>query len=85
MIKTNKMTQIIITETIKTEIQKAIKAQKWDKSSYAYAVHGMSHWDVIGFFPDQYKKAEVIARFWELIETKFYMIKDYTTFKNITL
>lgn len=78
-------TQKVLPETIKTEIQKAIKAQKWDKSSYAYAVHAMDHWNSKGFFPDHCLKTEIVAEFWKLIDTKFYMINSFTCFKHITL
>lgn len=79
------MAQIQLSETIKSEIQIAIKANKWDKSSYAYAVHGMSHWDTCGMFPEHHLKTEIVARFWELVDTKFYLINSYTCFKHIKI
>lgn len=60
-------------------IQNAIKAQKWNRSSYEYAMNSMlpyRYWDV-------YKKAELIEIFYKTIETKFHLIKGYTTFRNI--
>jgi len=78
-------TQKALSEINKTEIQKIIKEQKWVKSDYAHAVHYMDHWNAKGFYPDYCLKTEIVAEFWKLIDTKFYMINSFTCFKHITL
>lgn len=61
-------------------IEKAIKNQKWDKHSFAYAIGHMSlnrgdlTWK---------KKAELVEEFYRLIQTKFKAIESFTTFKGI--
>lgn len=62
-------------------IKGAIKAQRWDKHSYQYALSGMDHWGMWEY--STLLKKEIIERFYLMIETKFYLIKHYTTFKNI--
>lgn len=65
------------------KIKDAIKAQKWDKYSYVYAINAMLpyYW---GDGEGRYK-ADVIDYFYELIETKFNNIKGFTTFKNLDI
>lgn len=64
------------------EIEAAIKSQKWDRSSYEYALNAMLPYR---YFSDSsiYKKADLIELFYKTIETKWDKIKDFTTFKNI--
>lgn len=62
-------------------IKDAIKAQKWNRSSYEYALNAMlpyRYWDV-------YKKPELIANFYEAIETRFNAIKTFTTFRHLSI
>jgi len=69
--------------TIRIEIEKAIKAQKWDKYGFQYAISGMDVHSSYGtIFGDSYYKKEIIEKFWELCETRFYRIADFTTFRN---
>lgn len=69
-------------KVINTEaIQAAIKAQRWDKASYVYAMDNMfmyRYWD-------SYKKPELIERFYEAIKdyNNFRKIEKYTTFRDI--
>jgi len=64
------------------EIKQAIKAQKWDKASYEYAIHAMNPWTYISGL---YLKKELIEKFYADIQEpkKWARIKDFTTFKNI--
>jgi hypothetical protein len=65
------------------KIKQAIKAQKWDKFSYEYAIkHMNAHYMSHGYMG---KKADVIERFYNDIQEpkKWNCIKDFTTFKNI--
>ena len=64
------------------KIKQAIKAQKWDKSSYEYAIHAMNPWTNISGL---YLKKELIERFYRDIQEpkKWNCIKNFTTFKNI--
>jgi len=72
-----------MTEQNIQSIKDAIKAQKWDKSSYVYAINGMLpyYW---GDGEGRYK-ADVIAYFYQLVETRFSAIKGYTTFKHLSI
>jgi hypothetical protein len=65
------------------QIKSAIKAQKWDKSSYSYAIGGMDPFNPKSLYYDSYKKEEIVKEFYKLCETKFRNITHYTTFKNI--
>ena len=66
----------------KEALQEAIKAQKWDRSSYEYALNAMLP---NRCFSDSsiYKKAELIDMFYEAVETKWSSIRNFTTFKNL--
>jgi hypothetical protein len=68
------------------KIKQAIKAQKWDKASYAYAIDGMNPWifPISGMYSLTLKK-ELIERFYKDIQDaeKWARIKDYTTFRNL--
>lgn len=64
------------------KIKQAIKAQKWDKASYEYAIHSMNPWtNICGM----YLKKELIERFYADIQEpkKWACIKNFTTFKNL--
>jgi hypothetical protein len=65
------------------KVKEAIKAEKWDKFSYEYAIKRMNAY----YLPHGHmgKKAEVIERFYKDIQNpeKWARIKDFTTFKNI--
>jgi hypothetical protein len=65
------------------KIKQAIKAQKWDKASYIYALEGMNLHSYGAF--DMRKKPEVIEIFYRHIQepVKWARIKDYTTFRNL--
>ena len=65
------------------QIKSAIKAQKWVKSCYGYAIGGMDPFNAKSLYCDSYKKEEVVNEFYRLCETKFKSISGYTTFKNI--
>lgn len=60
-------------------IKAAIKAQKWDKYSYVYALNAMKPHS----FYDRYKKQYLIDLFFEEIESKFRCIAHFTTFKDV--
>jgi len=64
------------------KIKQAIKAQKWDKASYEYAINAMNPWTIID---GMYLKKELIERFYREIQNpkKWACIKNFTTFKNI--
>lgn len=65
------------------KIKQAIKAQKWDKFSYEYAIKHMN----TSYLQHGHmgKKAEVIERFYADIQEpkKWARISNFTTFKNI--
>lgn len=64
------------------KIKQAIKAQKWDKASYEYAIHHMNPWtNIYGM----YLKKELIERFYKDIQDakKWACIKNFTTFRNL--
>lgn len=60
----------------------AIKAQKWDRSSYEYALNHMLPYRC---FSDSsiYLKKELVELFYETVKTKWNNIKSFTTFKNL--
>ena len=64
------------------QLEKAIKSQKWDRSSYEYALNAMLPFRC---FNDSsiYKKADLIELFYKTVTTKWKCIKHFTTFKNI--
>lgn len=64
------------------QLEAAIKSQKWDRSSYEYALNAMLPYRC---FNDStiYKKSELIEIFYETVKTKFNSIKSFTTFKNL--
>jgi hypothetical protein len=68
------------------KIKQAIKAQKWDKASYEYAVDAMNPWifPISRMYSLKLKK-DLIERFYADIQDaeKWARIKDFTTFKNI--
>lgn len=68
----------------RTLIEQAIKQQKWDRSSYEYA---LGHMLPNRFFNDSsiYKKADLIELFYKTVPTKWNCIKSFTTFKDIIL
>lgn len=70
---------IINKQAVKAAIAACKGGYKWDKSSYVYAMHAMYPY---GYY-DAYKKAELIEKFYEAIETKFRSIAGFTTFKNV--
>lgn len=70
---------ITINEANKDLIKQAIKNQKWDRSSYEYALNSTLPYRYF----DIYKKPELIELFYKTIETKFKFIAGYTTFRNI--
>ena len=69
-------------KTINKEvIASAIKAAKWDKASFHYAVSFMRPaGDFIGY--DWYTKKELVEQFWSLVETRFSVIAGFTTFNG---
>jgi hypothetical protein len=64
------------------QLEIAIKSQKWDRGSYEYALNAMLPHRC---FNDSsiYKKAQIIEIFYETVKTKWPLIKNFTTFKNI--
>ena len=65
-----------------TVVQKAIKEQKWDRSSYEYALNTMLPHHI---FSDSsiYKKADLIKLFYDNYEAKWNTIKGFTTFRDL--
>jgi hypothetical protein len=64
------------------QLEKAIRSQKWDRSSYEYALNAMlPH----RYFSDSsiYKKADLIELFYETVPTKWNAIKSFTVFKDL--
>lgn len=63
-------------------VEHAIKAKKWDRSSYEHALDCMLPYR---FFNDSsiYKKAELIELFYETIKTKWGKICGFTTFRDL--
>ena len=78
------MTQTTNLDTVPTRVQleQAIKAQRWDRSSYEYALNAMLPYRC---FNDSsiYKKAELIELFYTIVPTKWNCIKGFTTFKHL--
>jgi len=64
-------------------IKEAIKKAKWDKHMYAYAIGAMDIHSTCSLWPDSYRKAELIERFYKLCETRFDKIANFTTFKHL--
>lgn len=68
----------------KNLVAKAIKLQKWDRSSYEYALNYMLPYR---YFSDSqmYKKSDLIELFYKSIqdEDKWNKIKNFTTFRNL--
>lgn len=66
----------------RAQLEQAIKAQKWDRGSYEYALNAMLPYR---YFSDSsiYKKADLIELFYKTVQTKWNSIKSFTTFKNI--
>ena len=64
-------------------LELAIKAQKWDRGSYEYALNAMLPYRC---FSDSsiYKKADLIELFYATIPTKWDSIKGFTTFRSLT-
>ena len=64
------------------EIESAIKnaSYKWLKNDYIYSINSMLPY----YWGDGtcYTKNEVIQYFYTLCETKFFVISNFTTFKN---
>lgn len=58
--------------------------KKWDKSSFTFAIDQMSEaWTTSLVTLLDYKKTELKERFFNMIESKFERIADFTTFKDI--
>lgn len=74
-------TQVINIETVKT----AVKAQKWDKYSYAYALDHIYPHSLYAHSLDIYKKVELVEKFYTAIQdpAKFARVKSFTTFRNL--
>lgn len=69
----------------KEVLEKAIKANMWDKSTYGYAISAMSVLNPYGLYWDNYKLQEVKDEFYRLATQSEYFkrIKNFTTFKNL--
>lgn len=67
------------------ETLKAIRAltRKWTKSEYAYALYAMDHYNSKGMYYDAFRKEEIVKEFYVQLETKFYLIKEFSIFKDI--
>lgn len=64
------------------ELEVTIKAAKWDRSSYEYALnHMLPH----RYFNDSsiYLKKDLVELFYETVKTKWNNIKSFSTFKNL--
>lgn len=58
-----------------------LKGKGWDKSSYGYAISHMAPHSPMGKYWSSYSLAELKAEFFQLAETNFDKIADFSTFK----
>jgi hypothetical protein len=66
----------------KSIVEEAIKSQKWDRSSYEYALNAMLPHRC---FNDSsiYKKSELIELFYKALPSGWGTIKSFTTFRYL--
>ena len=55
------------------------------KSDYAYYISAMSRWNVVGCYPDEFKKNEVVARFHEVARSSYWKIGHFLTLKEFSI
>lgn len=63
-------------------INSLIKADKWTKSTYAYAISVMDCNNIVGISFTNFSKEEVIAEFYALLNDNAIKLLNLTTFKD---
>ena len=66
-------------------INSLIKADKWTKSAYAYAISVMDCNNIVGISFTNFSKVEVIAEFYALLNDNAIKLLSLTTFKDHTI
>lgn len=74
-----------LTEAELNSLMEYLAQKKCLKSDYAYYISAMSRWNVVGCYPEDYLKDDVISEFRKVARSSYWKIGHFLTLKEFSI